>query len=463
MGRGSVGRTPPVEREALMAGKRRAAGSAEEGEARVAVNFALDGRFVVRTASAGRFASMSRMPAPADYAPTGAADGAALARIWNLMQIEGEYPRHYRGLRRPEINVVDLFCGCGGLSLGVKHAAEAVGLRPVFSLAADVAEAPLDVYRKNLRPLQAVRENVENLVDYSHRTCGNRLTPDVATLYASESLASMAGHVDIFLAGPPCEGNSNLNNRTRRFDRRNELYMDAVLAGVALDARVIVVENVPTVRRAHQGVVERSLAALHEAGYRTRDAEFVRTASDFGTPQDRRRHFLIAGKSEETVSTSDFDALKTPAPTASEALASLRGVERRGTFDRPSRLSPDNLRRVRLLVERGEYDLPDDERPDCHRLKDHTYSAVYGRMRPDRAASTITTGFLSPGRGRFTHPHEPRSLTPHEGARLQGFGEGFDWLASSERITRSEYASMIGAAVPPQLGFAVGMCALSIL
>ena len=121
------------------------------------------------------------------------------------------------------------------------------------------------------------------------------------------------------------------------------------------------------------------------------------------------------------------------------------------------------MKRVAYLFDCDEYDLPDDRRPDCHRLKDHNYRSIYGRMRPESRAPTITTGFLSPGRGRFTHPLEPRSLTPREGARLQGFGSDFDWLQRSESITRNEYANMIGAAVPPQLAFAVGMGALSLL
>ena len=435
-------------------------------DVRVSVRYAIDGRSITQTASAGRFASTSRMPLSALHMPDcdGVdANGTNLARIWNLQQLEGERPQFYRGPRRPGINIVDLFCGCGGLSLGVKHAAEAVGVRPIFLFATDVDEVALNIYSRNLRPLQSIRRNVENLVDYSYPIRKDQFSLNPETLYVSKDLASIMGGVDIFLAGPPCEGHSNLNNQTRRFDRRNELYLDAVITGMALDATVIVIENVPTVQRSHQGVVRRSLQVLLEAGYLVQRSEFLLSASDFGTPQDRRRHFLIAGKAESTISMNDFDALRTPAPTVSEALASLRDIDRRTTFDQSSRLSHDNRKRVQFLINRGEYDLPDDERPDCHRLKDHSYSAVYGRMYPDQVAPTITTGFLSPGRGRFTHPHEARSLTPHEGARLQGFGEGFDWLLASGRITRSQYANMIGAAVPPQLGFAVGMCVLSIL
>ena len=345
----------------------------------------------------------------------------------------------------------------------MKQAVEAVGLRPVFLFAADSSGVALDVYRRNLRPLDSARQNVEHLIDYRLRIHGDRSLPEMASVELNGELSPLAGHVDVFLAGPPCEGNSNLNNRTRRVDDRNELYLDAVVAGIAVGARAIVVENVPAVQRSKQDVVDRALALLTASDYRVDDSGLTLTASDFGTPQERRRHFLIASRSERTVRTSDFASLRIPAPTVAEALDGLGDVQRRTIFDEPSQLSEENLKRVQFLVEREEYDLPDDERPDCHRLKRHNYGSVYGRMRPDKVAPTITTGFLSPGRGRFTHPFEARSLTPREGARLQGFGADFDWMERSDALHRCDYASMIGSAVPPQLGFAVGMVALSSL
>ena len=336
-------------------------------------------------------------------------------------------------------------------------------MRPVFLFAADVAEGALKVYVRNLRPIRHARQNVETLVDYHMRVDDDRSVPALESFHLDDRLVSMTGNVDLLVAGPPCEGNSNFNNRTRRFDARNDLYIDATVTGIALGARVIVIENVPMVTRSRQNVVNRSLRLLRDAGYSSLESEFVLTASHFGTPQDRRRHFLVASKSTKVWTMADFDVLKVRAPTVSDTLEALRGVERVTTFDQPSQLSEDNTKRVRFLIEHDEYDLPDDERPDCHRLKSHNYPSIYGRMRPDEPASTITTGFLSPGRGRFTHPQEARSLTPHEGARLQGFGEDFDWLERTNSVTRRDYANMIGAAVPPQLGFAVGTCALSLL
>ena len=454
-------------REALIGPPSAAMREGAENAPSMALDFTHDTERIVRETVAGRFASTSwmpcRFPKPVPSGNARPSSRALLAKCWNLGQIEGESARLYRGPGRTSINVVDLFCGCGGLSLGVKQAAEAVGLRPVFLFAADSSREALDVYCRNLHPLHSARRNVEHLIDYRLLTHRNRALPDMASVELSTELSTVIGCVDVLLAGPPCEGNSNLNNRTRRIDDRNELYLDAVAAGIAVGARVIVVENVPAVKRSRQNVVDRALALLTAADYRVDDNGLTLTASDFGTPQERRRHFLIASRSERIVQTSDFSCLRVPAPTVAEALEGLANAERRTVFDEPSQLSDENLKRVQFLVEREEYDLPDIERPDCHRLKRHNYLSVYGRLRPDRVAPTITTGFLSPGRGRFTHPFEARSLTPREGARLQGFGADFDWMEYSDALYRCNYASMIGSAVPPQLGFAVGMAALSIL
>jgi DNA (cytosine-5)-methyltransferase 1 len=80
----------------------------------------------------------------------------------------------------------------------------------------------------------------------------------------------------------------------------------------------------------------------------------------------------------------------------------------------------------------------------------------------DRPAPTLTTGYLTPGRGRFIHPKDPRTLTPHEAARIQGFPDWFDFCAVPDREpSRKELGTWIGNAVPTILGYAAGLSALS--
>ena len=122
-------------------------------------------------------------------------------------------------------------------------------------------------------------------------------------------------------------------------------------------------------------------------------------------------------------------------------------------FDTAATHSMENQRRINYLFDSGSYELPDEERPDCHRLKPHPYRAVYGRMRPDTPAPTITSGFGSTGQGRFVHPNERRTLTPHEAARVQFFPDFFDFGTRGRRA----YQEMIGNAVPPKLAYVVAL------
>jgi DNA (cytosine-5)-methyltransferase 1 len=79
---------------------------------------------------------------------------------------------------------------------------------------------------------------------------------------------------------------------------------------------------------------------------------------------------------------------------------------------------------------------------------------MYGRLYWDIPAQTITTGFTSMGQGRYVHPSHPRTITPHEAARLQGFPDFFDFTVEG-KAQRTAWSKLIGNAVPPQLSTAV--------
>ena len=112
-------------------------------------------------------------------------------------------------------------------------------------------------------------------------------------------------------------------------------------------------------------------------------------------------------------------------------------------------LSPDNLRRARWLLKHDRFDLPNHMRPSCHRDNPgHRYKSMYGRMRWNLPSQTLTTGFRSPGQGRFLHPAEPRVLTCREAARIQFFPDWFDFLPAG---SRTSIARAIGNAVPPKV------------
>lgn len=339
------------------------------------------------------------------------------------------------------LSLVDLFCGCGGLTLGVREAARGAERPLDIRLALDCESAPLAVYRDNFGcdDQTALQAPVEELFD------GELGAP--ATV-AERRWARRVGRLDVLVAGPPCQGHSDLNNSTRRSDPRNALYLRTVRAVGVLKPKVVIIENVAAVVHDRGGVVGTAVGHLAELGYdvSTGTADVLK----FGIPQTRRRHLLVATLKRGFDVHNFLVSVRGPQRTAKHFLS---GIEDEpdlydDAYFQPSRMTQDNRRRVTYLFEKDVYDLPDRLRPSCHRDKPHSYVSMYGRMHWDRPAQTITSGFGSMGQGRFVHPTRPRTLTPHEAARLQGFPDFFSFLAAPGVTALRR---MIGNAVPPQV------------
>jgi DNA (cytosine-5)-methyltransferase 1 len=237
-------------------------------------------------------------------------------------------------------------------------------------------------------------------------------------------------------------------------------YLAMPAVAVALDASVAIVENVPEVVRDKHSVVKKAVALFESNGYHVTDAGPL-NAFKCGVAQTRKRHFLIATKYKNPDVMAVINGLVPAELTVWDAigdLAELSGVL--DAFDAPSRLSQENEKRVAWLHDNDARDLPNELRPDCHK-NGHTYPSIYGRLDRDKPSPTVTGGFLSPGRGRYVHPSLPRALTPHEGARLQGFPDDFSFVdRDGMELSKKNYSKMIGNAVPPPLAFIVGLAAL---
>ena len=217
-----------------------------------------------------------------------------------------------------------------------------------------------------------------------------------------------------------------------------------------LEARIVIVENVPAVLRDQGKVVDATVEALESEGYDVAGA--VLDLRYMGLPQTRKRHVLLASLDKEFVPEDVLATLQRRSEVRERgvgwAIADLQDISQTNGFDMASKPSRDNAARIRWLFENDEYDLPNDQRPPCHRNGSHTYNSIYGRLRWDRPAQTITTGFNSIGQGRNIHPTRPRTITPHEAARLQFIPDFFSFEAVD---TRSGWARLIGNAVPPLL------------
>lgn len=353
-----------------------------------------------------------------------------------------------RGERQPaaqnaqEIRTVDLFAGCGGLSLGVEEACRALGLVSHCTLAVDINEHALTAFQANLKPERSHLGAIENLLDGE---LGGSTTP------RERQLVEDLGSVTLAIGGPPCQGHSDLNNHTRRRDPKNALYLRMARFAEVIRPEHLIVENVPGVVHDRGLVVSQTRSLLRHIGYSVSDAVLV--TDRLGWPQRRRRHVLVASRTAHDVDLSMVEArYGRAALPVGWALANPPSGD--GLVDTSARHSKTNRARIAYLFENDLHELPDDRRPDCHRYRAHTYKSVYGRMHWDEPAPTITSGFGSTGQGRFVHPREPRTLTPREAARLQGFPDWFDFGMVRGRVALQE---MIGNAVPSRLAYVAAL------
>lgn len=345
--------------------------------------------------------------------------------------------------REREVRVVDLFAGCGAMSLGIWEASRAIGARMVPVMALDFNETALRVYEDNFPSVWAVSTPVESILDGA---LGAPASP------AERDLVARLGTVDMLIGGPPCQGHSNLNNHTRRRDPKNRLYDRMARFAELVEPTHVIIENVSAVLHDKGKVVDRTIAHLEKLEYSI-DSRVVEAVA-IGVPQRRRRHFVVASRKIRPDIDATIGAFRRPERSVSWAIGDLECMPGDTCFDQTGTPSSVNRGRIKYLFDNRLYELPDDERPDCHRLEEHSYKSVYGRLRPNMPAQTITSGFLSMGQGRYVHPTQPRTITPHEAARLQFIPDFFDFGSVSKRTALAE---MIGNAVPSKLAYVLGV------
>jgi DNA (cytosine-5)-methyltransferase 1 len=331
-----------------------------------------------------------------------------------------------------KFRIVDLFCGLGGLTAGIVDAANESDYTPEIVLANDINHACMEFYKHNFK------KYLLNFFDSSIEVLLERIRNGTENLY---------DNIDLVLAGPPCQGNSDLNNKTRRSDPKNSLYLKAIEFIAISKPKFFIIENVPSVIHAKQNVVDQSLSKLTNMEYDVYD--FVVDFEQLGIAQTRKRHVLIGSKKKNNFLKSFLtEAYLNHKPVnLKDVLEDLLTVQSTTIFNKPSNMMKDNQTRVNYLFKNNIYDLPNHMRPKCHQ-KNHSYKSMYGRLNWDKPAQTLTGGFGSMGQGRFIHPKRKRVITPHEAARIQGLP---DWLEFDIVKKRTDLHQMIGNAVPPVL------------
>ena len=328
---------------------------------------------------------------------------------------------------------IDLFCGAGGLSYGMKQAG------------VDIL-AGIDIDPACRHPFEA---NVE--AQFYQKDVAGLSVGFVESLFANNTPRVLAGCA-------PCQPYSSYTNRSAI--RKHEWQLLSKFGEVVekLRPEVVTIENVPRLER--HSVFEEFLAALDDGDYRyTYD---LVPCAKYGIPQTRRRLVLLASKLGDiklgppTHAPANYATVRDSIQHLGEIKA---GAESKSDpLHRSSGLSEKNLKRIRQSTPGGtwrDWDL--ELRAICHSKESgRTYPSVYGRMQWDAPAPTITTQFHGYGNGRFGHPSQDRAISLREGAILQTFPDDYSFLPDGKAVHISPVARLIGNAVPVMLGKAIG-------
>lgn len=357
-----------------------------------------------------------------------------------------------------QLRAAELFCGSGGLALGFRTGASSLGLDAQIMAAIDHDPEAVEVYAENHRPELSTAGSVSMLADFKVKGIGEHARFKYAPEIIDSDWSQLVGKTDVLLAGPPCQGHSNLNNHSRRVDPRNDLYLAVPAVAIALGASHVIIENVPSVVNDANNVVTTAVQLLLNHGFKVEQG--VLRAHDLGWPQARERYFVVATLGNCPLSFEQLNADLACQPLdVMWALADLVDVPADDHMFREPSLSEENQRRINWLFDNDAYELALSERPECHQ-DGTTYTAVYGRMYPDRPSPTLTTGFLTPGRGRYVHPTRRRVMRPREAARLQGFPDTYQFSVQGGIPSSAKLVKWIGDAVPMPLGHLATVSAL---
>ncbi len=330
--------------------------------------------------------------------------------------------------------VLDLFCGCGGLSLGFEKAGYNV------LLGVDIWKDALETYK------------------FNHHN-SNVLCADMSTLTGNE-----VGHllgtnkVDVIIGGPPCQGFSVAGKRIVD-DERNKLYKGFVRMVAYFKPRAFVMENVPNILSIGEGAVKQSiLDDFQDLGYQVETK--VLLASDYGVPQNRRRAVFVGLRNgvfdfniptvehkvttEEALDDLTEESIADGAPYPIAPNCEYQRLMRNNSntvWNHDITMHNEQTKRIIAMVpDGGNYkDLPKDlqETRKVH--------IAWTRLNSQKPSITIDTGH----RHHF-HYKWNRVPTVRESARIQSFPDDFVFLCSKT----SQY-KQVGNAVPPIMAQAI--------
>lgn len=332
-------------------------------------------------------------------------------------------------------SVLDLFCGCGGLSLGFELAGFDV------KLAIDNWEDALVTYRRNHKGVQTLKGD---LLDLNPK--------EIEDKYNIHSIS-------VIIGGPPCQGFSVAGKRIIE-DERNMLYKSFVRFVKHFKPKAFVMENVPNILSIGKGIVKnRIIEDFSLLGYKV--SYKILTASDYGTPQNRRRAFFVGIRGDHEfafpqatmdipVTTSEAlsdlpegsveDGAAYPFPPISEYQKMIRNGASKLYNHQITIHTADTQKIIAMVPDGGNYKNLPKEMWNLRKVH-----IAWTRMNSQKPCFTIDTGH----RHHFHYKYN-RIPTVRESARIQSFPDDFIILGS-----RTSQNKQVGNAVPPLMAKAI--------
>ena len=326
------------------------------------------------------------------------------------------------------IHAVDLFCGIGGLTHGLRLAGVAV------KAGFDIDLTCRHAFETNNDGAGFVCEDVRD-VHFA----------DLEPYYATAKVTALVGCA-------PCQPFSAHNRRKKRSDADCSLVNEFARLVREGMPDLVSMENVPGLAK-HPSFAE-LIETLTALGYEVTTT--IVSCERYGVPQRRRRLVLLASQHGLLLLPESRGA----PPTVRDCIRDLPVLEDgSASADDPAHaampLSPTNRDRIAQSRPGGSWvDWDDYLVNECHR--NAHYPAPYGRMSWDDLAPTITTQFCYYSTGRFGHPEQDRAISVREGAMLQTFPRDYNLVDDENPLTIRQLARHVGNAVPVNLGSAIG-------
>lgn len=340
---------------------------------------------------------------------------------------------HKRRGKLPKIEVVDLFCGIGGLSYGMRS--QGFKILAGFDLDWTCQYA----YETN------------NEAKFIFKDIRFVQKEDIIPFYSKKSIKVLAGCA-------PCQPFSSyaFKNKNKDKEKYNLLYEFGRLVK-EVQPDIVTMENVPAIASFKiKSVLSDFIKTLKSEKYNV----FYRVVycPEYGIPQTRKRLVLLASKLGE-ISLVPPTHNKNEYVTVRDVIGNLPPLEAGGScptdaLHRCRSLSPLNMRRMLATPYGGSWkDWPEELLLDCHKKEEgKSFGSVYGRMVWDEPAPTMTTLCTGIGNGRFGHPVQNRAISAREAALFQTFPITYKFFPNEKDVSLSKASRYIGNAVPPRLG-----------